>query len=121
MGQRSGMPPDAAAGVIVVVVGGGGGIPRAPGGPVDLDRYALRVGSRADQVERNVRAGVGEQPRALAENNGDELDADLRADPVGEAAEVDLLAVDRSAVAVEAVRVRREVARVEWSLLRERS
>jgi hypothetical protein len=33
---------------------------RATGGPVDLDRYALRVGSRVDQVKRNVRAGVGE-------------------------------------------------------------
>src|SRR5436190_12954781 len=58
----------------VVVVGGGGCgcIPRAPGGPVDLDRYALRVGSRVDQVKRNVRAGVGEQPRALAEDYGDD-------------------------------------------------
>jgi hypothetical protein len=33
---------------------------RAPGGPVDLDRYALRVHSRLDQVKRDVRAGVGE-------------------------------------------------------------
>jgi hypothetical protein len=31
-------------------VGSGGWILRAPGGPVDLDRYALRVGSRVDQV-----------------------------------------------------------------------
>src|SRR5207237_3321947 len=37
-----------------------------------LDRYALRVGSRVDQVKRNVRAGVGEQPRALAEDYGDD-------------------------------------------------
>ena len=43
-----------------------------PARPVDLDRYALRVGSRVDQVECNVRAGVGEQPRALAEDYGDD-------------------------------------------------
>jgi RimJ/RimL family protein N-acetyltransferase len=41
-------------------VGVGGCILRAPGGPIDLDRYALRVGSRLDQVKRNVRAGLGE-------------------------------------------------------------
>jgi hypothetical protein len=50
---------------------------RAPGGPIDLDRYALRVGSRVDQVKRNVRAGVGEQPRALAEDHGDDEQVDL--------------------------------------------
>src|ERR671935_332933 len=50
---------------------------RAPGGPVDLDRYALRVGSRVDQVKRNVRAGVGEQPRALADDHGDDEQGDL--------------------------------------------
>jgi Integrase core domain len=33
---------------------------RAPGGPVDLDRYPLRSGLRVDQFERRVRAGVGE-------------------------------------------------------------
>src|SRR5438128_3566773 len=42
--------PTPPRGSSVVVVGGGGCIPRAPGGPVDLDRYALRVGSRVDQV-----------------------------------------------------------------------
>src|SRR5688500_3093743 len=42
---RPATPP---RGSFVVVVGGGGCIPRAPGGPVDLDRYALRVGSRVD-------------------------------------------------------------------------
>jgi hypothetical protein len=41
-------------------VGGGGCILRAPGGPVDLDRYALRGGSRVDQFERCVRARGGE-------------------------------------------------------------
>src|SRR5881397_357272 len=58
-------------------VGGGDCILRASGGPVDLNRYALRVGSRVDQVERNVRAGVGEQPRALAEDHGDDEQVDL--------------------------------------------
>src|SRR5260370_40282529 len=48
---------------------GGGCILRAPGGPIDLDRYPLRGGSRVDQVERCVRAGVGEQPRALADDH----------------------------------------------------
>jgi hypothetical protein len=74
MRQRSGMSPERAKATngctlghptrarasFVVVVGGVGCILRAPGGPVDLDRYALRVGSRVDQVKRNVRAGVGE-------------------------------------------------------------
>jgi hypothetical protein len=49
-----------------------GGILRAPRGPVDLDRHALRVGSRFDQVKCHVRAGAGEQPRALAENHRDD-------------------------------------------------
>jgi hypothetical protein len=33
---------------------------RAAGGPVALDRHALGVGSRVDQVKRDVRAVVGE-------------------------------------------------------------
>src|SRR6266699_3904104 len=37
-----------------------GCILRAPGRPVDLDRYALWEGSRFGQVKRYVRAGVGE-------------------------------------------------------------
>src|SRR2546430_7081473 len=41
-------------------VGRGGCILRAPGGPVDLDRYPLRSGLRVDQVKRCVRAGGGE-------------------------------------------------------------
>src|ERR671914_2761735 len=43
---------------------------RAPGGPVDLDRHTARGGSRFDQFERPVPAGVGEQPRALADDHG---------------------------------------------------
>src|SRR5438445_1556964 len=49
---------------------GGGCILRAPGGPVDLDRYPLAGDSRVDQVERYVRAAVGEEPRALADHHG---------------------------------------------------
>src|SRR5437762_2836027 len=49
-----------------------GCILRAPGRPVDLDRYALREGSRLDQVKRYVRAGGGEQPRALADDHRDD-------------------------------------------------
>ena len=44
-------------------------IPRAPRRPVDLDRHPVGVGSRSGQVKRHVRAGAGEQPRALAENH----------------------------------------------------
>jgi hypothetical protein len=40
-------------------------ISRAPGGPVDVERYAFREGSRVDQVERDVRAGVGEVPLCM--------------------------------------------------------
>src|SRR5438067_1713311 len=40
---------------------------RAPGGPVDLDGHPAGGGSRVDQFECCVRAGVGEQPRALAD------------------------------------------------------
>ena len=50
---------------------------RASGRPVDLDRYALRVGSRVNQIKRYVRAVVGEQPRALAEDHGDDEQVDL--------------------------------------------
>src|SRR3989441_7686411 len=56
---------------------GGGCILRAPGGPVDLDRYPLRGGPRVDQDERCVRPGVGEQPRALADDRGADEQGDL--------------------------------------------
>src|SRR2546430_10143358 len=49
---------------------GGGCILRAPGGPVDVDRHPLAGNSPVDQVERGVRAGVGEEPRALADDHG---------------------------------------------------
>src|SRR5205823_10820776 len=55
----------------------GGSVPRASGGSVDLDRHPLRGGSRVDQVKRYVRAGVGEQPRALADDDGEGEQVDL--------------------------------------------
>src|ERR671934_1553286 len=61
----------------IVSVDGCGRVLRAPGRPVDLDRYALRVGSRVDQFKRNIRAGVGEQPRALADDHGDDQQGHL--------------------------------------------
>jgi len=50
---------------------------RAPGRPVDLDRYALRAGSRFGQVKRHVRDGGGEQPRALTDDHGADEQGDL--------------------------------------------
>jgi hypothetical protein len=49
---------------------GGGCILRAPGVPVDLDRYPLAGNSRVDKVKRYVLAGVGEEPYALADHQG---------------------------------------------------
>jgi hypothetical protein len=40
-----------------------------PAGPIGLARDALREGSRVDEVEREIRADVGEQPRALADDH----------------------------------------------------
>jgi hypothetical protein len=48
---------------------------RAAGGPVDVDRYPFRP--RFHQVARCVRAGVGEQPRALADDHGADEQGDL--------------------------------------------
>src|SRR5918998_80730 len=49
----------------------GRGLPvlRTPGGTVDLDRHPAGGSARLDQLERLVRAGVGEQPRALADDH----------------------------------------------------
>src|SRR5919204_666896 len=55
-----------------------------PGGPVDLDRYPLLGGSRVDQVERDVRARLGEEPRALADDDGIREQDDLVDKPVVE-------------------------------------
>src|SRR5213593_4132415 len=58
-------------------VGRGLSVLRAPGGPVDLDRHTARGGPRFDQFERPVPAGVREQPRALADDNGEGEQVDL--------------------------------------------
>ncbi len=54
-----------------------GGVLRAPSGPIGLARDALREGSRVDEVEREIRAGVGEQPRALADDHRADEQAEL--------------------------------------------
>src|SRR5260370_30481168 len=41
-----------------------------PERPISLDGYAPGSGPRVDQIEGGVRAGIGEQPCALAENDG---------------------------------------------------
>jgi len=55
----------------------GGYVLRPPGGPVDLDRYPARGGPRFHQFERNVRAGIGEKPRALADDHRADEQVDL--------------------------------------------
>src|SRR5712691_7632016 len=51
---------------------------RAPGGVVDLDRHSAGGDRlRSDQLERSVRAGVREQPRALADDHGEGEQIDL--------------------------------------------
>src|SRR6266542_4025346 len=59
------------------LVEGGDRILRAAGGPVDLDRHPAGGGPRFHEVKRYVRAGVGEQPSALAEDHGDDEQVDL--------------------------------------------
>jgi hypothetical protein len=61
----------------MAVAGSVSRIPRAPGRPVDLDHHALRVDSRLDQVERKIRTGLREQPRALAEDHGNDNQSHL--------------------------------------------
>src|SRR5215208_4269779 len=62
----------------------GRSVPRAPGGPVDLDRHPAGGGPRLDQLERRVRAGVGEQTRALADDHGEDQEVHLVDKVVGE-------------------------------------
>src|SRR4029450_11640322 len=51
---------------------------RLPGGPVDLDRHPTGGDRlRSDQLERYVGAGVGEQPRALADDQREGEQVDL--------------------------------------------
>src|SRR6266705_7102847 len=55
----------------------GGSLLRASGGSVDLDRHPAGGSSRSDGFERYVRAGVREQPRALADDHGEGEQVDL--------------------------------------------
>src|SRR5438045_7971706 len=41
-----------------------------PKKPISLDGYAPGSGPRVDQIESGVRTGIGEQPSALAEDDG---------------------------------------------------
>jgi hypothetical protein len=68
----------------VLHVGSGLSVPQVPGGPVGLDRHPAGGGPRSDQLERDVRAGVGEQPRALADDQGVGEQVDLVDEVVGE-------------------------------------
>jgi|SRR5215472_3055037 len=52
-------------------------VPRAPGGPVDLDRHPTGGGSRLGQVKRDVPAGIGKQPCALADDHWEREQGDL--------------------------------------------
>src|SRR5215210_8308903 len=54
----------------VLQVGRGRFVLRAPVGSVDLEDHPAGGGPRVDQLKRSVRAGVGEQPRALADDQG---------------------------------------------------
>src|ERR687893_1882652 len=54
----------------VLRMGCGLPVPRAPFRTVDLERHPVGGGARLDQLERQVRAGVGEQPPALADDHG---------------------------------------------------
>src|SRR5215208_4853376 len=53
-----------------VQLGRGRFVLRAAGGPVDLEDHPAGGGPRFDQLKRSVRAVVGEQPRALADDQG---------------------------------------------------
>src|SRR3982074_139211 len=48
----------------------GGCVLRAASRPISLDGYAPGSGPRVDQLERGVRTGIGEQPCALADDDG---------------------------------------------------
>src|SRR5215218_5661807 len=83
VGQVSGRPSRAAP-PSRVQVGRGRVVLRAAGGPVDLDRYPLGGGPRFHQLEGEVRAGVGEQPRALADDHRADQQGELVDQLVGE-------------------------------------
>src|SRR6266853_4100925 len=55
-----------------------------PKRPISLDGYAPGSGPRADQLEGGVRTGIGEQPCALAEDDGIDDQVELVDQVVGE-------------------------------------
>ena len=55
-----------------------------PKRPVSLNGYAAGGSTRADQIERAVRAGIWEQPRALADDQGIDEDVELIDQVIGE-------------------------------------
>src|SRR5260370_6980493 len=55
-----------------------------PKSPISLDGYAPGRGPRVDQIESGVLTGIGEQPRALAEDDGIDDQVELVDQVVGE-------------------------------------
>src|ERR1700737_1847783 len=55
-----------------------------PKRPISLDGYAPGSGPRVDQIESGVRTGIGEQPCALAEDDGIDDQVELVDQVVGE-------------------------------------
>src|SRR5216684_8429698 len=55
-----------------------------PKKPISLDRYAPGGGPRADQIESGVQTGIGEQPCALAEDDGIDDQVELVDQVLGE-------------------------------------
>ena len=67
-----------------VRVGRGRCVLRAPSRPIGLDGDAPGRGPRGDQFERDVRTGIGEQPCALADDDGIGEQVELVDQVVGE-------------------------------------
>src|SRR5207237_6785972 len=67
-----------------VRIGRGRCVLRAPSRPISLDGYAPGSGPRGDQIERDVRTGIGEQPYALADDDGISEQVELIDQVVGE-------------------------------------
>src|SRR5437870_8945317 len=55
-----------------------------PKRPISLNRYAPRGRTRVDQIERAVRTGIREEPRALADDHGIDDEVELVDQVIGE-------------------------------------
>src|SRR5436309_7179529 len=65
--------------------GRGGYVLRAPPkGPISLNRYAPGGRTRVDQIQRAVRTGIREEPRALAYDHGIDDEVELVNQVIGE-------------------------------------